>query len=78
MATSCQGDTTSSSSASIPGSTGNTSERPFDTPPETPLDAVVMFVPDADHRYPWEDGYAYVDVSEALGIVQQRSQGLPL
>ncbi len=37
--------------------------------PETPLDAVVMFLPDADHRYPWEDGYAYVDVSEALGIV---------
>ena len=32
--------------------------------------AVVMFLPDAGHRYPWDPGYAYINADEALSIVQ--------
>lgn len=35
----------------------------------SPFSAVVMFLPDREHRYPWEAGYDYVDVTEALSIV---------
>ena len=31
--------------------------------------AVVMFLPDAGHKYPWETGYSYINASEALAIV---------
>ncbi len=31
--------------------------------------AVVLFVPDAQARYPWESGYNYIQVNEALGIL---------
>lgn len=31
--------------------------------------AVVMFIPDKNHHYPWDAGYDYVDVREALAIV---------
>ena len=31
--------------------------------------AAVMFLPDRQHRFPWEAGYDYVPVDEALAIV---------
>ncbi|MBN8884974.1 MAG: DUF4262 domain-containing protein [Rudaea sp.] len=34
-----------------------------------PFPAVVMFLPDREDRYPWEAGYDYIDVAEALSIV---------
>jgi hypothetical protein len=34
-----------------------------------PFDATVMFLPDANHCFPWEPGYAYIDASEPQSIV---------
>ena len=31
--------------------------------------AAVMFLPDRQHRFPWEAGYDYVPVDEALAII---------
>jgi len=35
-----------------------------------PFSAVVMFLPDKNHRYPWDEGYDYLDLREALAIVE--------
>lgn len=34
-----------------------------------PFGAVVMFLPDSEHRFPWQAGYSYIRVDEALAIV---------
>ena len=33
------------------------------------FEAAVMFLPDAEHRFPWHPGYNYIPVDEALSIV---------
>jgi hypothetical protein len=38
---------------------------------DRPFDAVVMFLPDREHRYPWQAGYDYIPSDEALAIVRQ-------
>ncbi len=35
-----------------------------------PFDAVVMFLPDREHRFPWQAGYDYIPMAEALAIVR--------
>ena len=34
-----------------------------------PFGAVVMFLPDREHRFPWQAGYSYIPADEALAIV---------
>ena len=34
-----------------------------------PFGAVVMFLPDSEHRFPWQAGYSYIRMDEALTIV---------
>lgn len=36
---------------------------------DRPFDAVVMFFPDREHRFPWDEGYDYIPMDEALAIV---------
>jgi hypothetical protein len=36
---------------------------------DRPFDAVVMFLPDRNHRFPWNPDYDYADAHEALSIV---------
>ena len=36
---------------------------------DKPFRAVVMFLPDREHRFPWQTGYSYIRVDEALAIV---------
>lgn len=36
---------------------------------DRPFAAVIMFLPDREHRFPWQAGYAYVPVDEALAMV---------
>ena len=31
--------------------------------------AVVMFLPDSEHRFPWQPDYNYIDATESLSIV---------
>jgi hypothetical protein len=33
------------------------------------FNAVVMFLPDSQHRFPWDHGYNDIDASESLSIV---------
>jgi hypothetical protein len=35
-----------------------------------PFGAVVMFLPDREHRFPWQAGYNYIPAKEPLSIVQ--------
>ncbi len=35
-----------------------------------PFDAVVMFLPDKQHRFPWDEGYDYMPMDEALAMVR--------
>jgi hypothetical protein len=34
-----------------------------------PFSAVVLFLPDAEHRFPWDPDYDYINADEALSIV---------
>ena len=34
-----------------------------------PFTAVVMFIPDREHRFPWQAGYDYIPADESLAIV---------
>lgn len=34
-----------------------------------PFAAMVMFLPDSEHRYPWQAGYDYISTEEALTLV---------
>ncbi|MDR7134068.1 hypothetical protein J2X06_001252 [Lysobacter niastensis] len=34
-----------------------------------PFGAVVMFLPDREHRFPWQPGYDYIPADEPLAIV---------
>lgn len=34
-----------------------------------PFKAVVMFIPDREHRFPWQTGYDYIPADESLAIV---------
>ena len=36
---------------------------------DRPFTAMVMFLPDRLHRFPWQTGYDYIPADEALGIV---------
>jgi len=36
---------------------------------DKPFGAVVMFLPDREHRFPWQTGYNYIRMDEALAIV---------
>ena len=36
---------------------------------QTPFSAMVMFLPDREHRYPWQPGYSYIPADEPLAIV---------
>ncbi len=36
---------------------------------DKPCRAVVMFLPDREHRFPWQTGYSYIRMDEALTIV---------
>jgi len=36
---------------------------------DKPFKAVVMFIPDRDHRFPWQAGYDYLPADEPLAIV---------
>jgi hypothetical protein len=31
--------------------------------------AVVMFIPDREHRFPWQAGYDYIPANDSLAIV---------
>jgi hypothetical protein len=35
----------------------------------TPFSAMVMFLPDSEHRFPWDPGYAYIPADEPMRIV---------
>ena len=35
---------------------------------DVPFGAVVMFLPDREHRFPWQDGYAGPPADEALAV----------
>ena len=37
------------------------------------FDSVVLFLPDSSGRFPWEQGYDYINVDEALEIVNPAS-----
>ena len=37
--------------------------------PERPFSALVMFLPDREHRFPWQSGYADIPAEESLAIV---------
>ena len=36
---------------------------------ERPFSALVMFLPDREHRFPWQSGYADIPAEESLAIV---------
>lgn len=36
---------------------------------DKPFSAVVMFLPDLHHRFPWQQGYDYIPAGEPLSIV---------
>lgn len=36
---------------------------------QKPFGAVVMFLPDREHRFPWQSGYDYLPADEALTLV---------
>jgi hypothetical protein len=36
---------------------------------DRPFGAVVMFLPDREHRFPWQSGYDYISADESLAIV---------
>lgn len=36
---------------------------------DKPFKAVVMFIPDRGHRFPWQAGYDYIPADESLAIV---------
>jgi hypothetical protein len=36
---------------------------------DRPFGAVVMFLPDSEHRFPWQSGYDYIPADEPLAIV---------
>ena len=36
---------------------------------DRPFGAVVMFLPDREHRFPWQSGYDYIPADESLAIV---------
>lgn len=33
------------------------------------IEAMIMFLPDANHKYPWDSEYDYIDQSEALQLI---------